>query len=279
MRPITVTGLFLYPLKSARGVEVQEVSVTDRGFAHDRRFMIVDSAGEFLTQRSHPSLCLVEVEIRGDVLVIAAPGAGRLEVPLVPTAGERRAVSVWGDAVAALSLGRDAAAFFERFLGAPCELVYMPDTSMRPVDPDRPERGDHVSFADRYPVLVISEASLADLNRRLETPLPMDRFRPNLVVSGCDPFAEDAWGEVAIGEVVFHAAKPCGRCVITTVDQRTGARGKEPLATLATFRKQGGEVVFGQNLLLRGRGVLRAGDRVLPPAWVGTPRSQVPPLG
>lgn len=268
MDQVTVSRIHLYPLKAARGLTVTEADVGDRGFVHDRRFMVVDDRGRLLTQREHPALALLRAEIQGEALVLEAPGAGRAEVPLRPRDGARRRVQIWSDTCDALSVGLDAADLLRRYLDVPCELVYMPDETIRPVDPDYAAPGDRVSFADAFPFLLISEASLADLNERLRQrdmpQIPMDRFRPNLVVTGCAPYAEDSWDEIAIGGVVFRAVKPCDRCTVTTVNQRTGVPGREPLATLATYRREPGGIMFGQNLIHRGRGVIRVGAAV---AW------------
>lgn len=206
-------------------------------------------------------MCLVSVAVEPDRLRITAPGRPDLEVPLNVDEG-RRQVEVWRDTVAAVSAGPMAARWLSTFLGEDCELIRMPETTVREVDPDVAGPGHRVAFADAYPLLVVSEASLADLNLRIEEPLPMDRFRPNLVVTGCPPFAEDGWRRIRIGDVEFVGVKPCARCSIPTVDQMTGKRGKEPLATLAHYRRRGREVLFGQNIVHVGTGVIRVGDPV-----------------
>lgn len=264
MHSVSLSGLYIYPIKGARGIQVDAAEVTARGLQHDRRFMVVDAAGDFITQRTHPSLSQVSVRVHGDELAVEAPGAGTLAVPLHPRAGEPRRVRVWDDRCDALALGAASSRFFERALGVPCELVYMPDDSVRPVDPDYAKSDEQVGFADAFPFLLISQASLDDLNTRLDTPVPMNRFRPNLVVEGCAPFAEDGWGPFAINEVIFRGVKPCARCIVVTVDQETGHKGKEPLSTLARFRTQDKKVMFGQNLIHRGHGVIRVGAPLLP---------------
>jgi hypothetical protein len=257
-----VSHLVVYPIKSARGIAVGEARLTDRGFEHDRRFLITHPEGRFITQREHPTLALLRVEINGDRLVLASPSSGRLEVPLRPRSGAPRRVTVWAATCDAISLGDEAARFVTGHLGVPCELVHMPDDSVRLVDDAYAGAGERVGFADGFPFLLTSEASLADLNARLASPVPMDRFRPNLVVTGSAPFDEDRWRSLAIGEVTFRVAKACDRCQITTVDQATAERGIEPLATLAGFRAEGRKVLFGQYLLHAGTGVIRRGDRV-----------------
>ncbi len=257
-----VTGLSIYPVKSCAGIRLERAEVTPSGFANDRQLMVVDPSGEFLSQRSEPRLALVRVSLPdGRTLRMEAPRMDRLEVDLAEDAG-RREVVVWGDRVVAASVGAGADRWVSDLLDRPCALVRMPADSVRPVDPDEAGPGYRVGFADGYPFLLLSEASLDDLNRRLETPLPMDRFRPNLVVDGCPPHAEDGWRRVRIGDVVLRVVKPCARCAVTTVDQATGERGREPLATLATYRLAGGKVMFGQNLVPETVGVIVEGDPV-----------------
>jgi len=224
--------------------------------------MVVDGEGRFISQRRHPELARVRVELEPAGLRVRAPGMPVLTIPADGPGAERRRVTIWNDRCAAVSAGTEAAAWFGEILGLRCELVRMADNEVRQVDRRFARVGEIVGFADAFPFLMLSEASLADLNRRLEKPVPMNRFRPNLVVSGCPPHAEDTWKRLAIGGVVFRVAKPCARCVITTVDQETGAGGPEPLRTLAAYRRDGNRVLFGQNLVHEGEGTLRAGDVV-----------------
>jgi uncharacterized protein YcbX len=177
--------------------------------------------------------------------------------------GALRPVRVWQDRVMACA-HPDGSAWFSQFLGAPHELVYMTDAEQRPVNPARARAGDIVSFADGYPFLLISEASLADLNARLQKPIGMERFRPNIVISGTEPFAEDDYAEVSLGAITFRGVKRCDRCVVTTIDPLTGEAGKEPLRTLAQYRLEDQRVWFGMNLIHDGDGVLRVGDPVTP---------------
>jgi len=205
----------------------------------------------------------VRTEVGGDWLQLEAPGMSPLEVPIEREPGPTVRVSVWKDESAALDEGRTAAEWFSAYLESSARLVRLANDDARPLGAPSAQPGDRLSFADAYPFLLLSEASLDGLNRRLSLPLPMDRFRPNIVITGCGPHAEDRWRLVRIGEVDFRVAKPCARCVITTTNQRTGERGREPLRTLATYRLQDGEVLFGQNLVHGGRGVIRVGDRVV----------------
>ncbi len=262
MTAIVVSALFVYPVKGTRAVPLAEAEVGDRGFVDDRRFLIVDPAGKFLTQRTLPRLALIAGTIAGETLWLDAPGMAPLEVSRRPWGGPARSVEVWGDSCAAWSLGVRPAEWVSRFLGSPCELVFMPEASERPVDPALAPEGARVSFADGFPFLLTSTSSLAELARR-GADVPMSRFRPNLVIDGAAPFAEDQWRAVRIGGVRFRLAKPCGRCSVTTVDQDSAVvAGLEPLRTLATFRRQDGEVMFGSNLVHEARGTVRVGDQV-----------------
>jgi uncharacterized protein len=260
---IRLTGINLYPIKSARGIPLDQGEVDEFGLKHDRRFMLVDPSGEFITQRTHPRMALIAPELSDGHLRVNAPEMPPLELPLDPRPTVVTRVTVWNDACDATWLGEPAAQWFSDFLGRSCSLVHMPVQTRRPTNPAYDSTGSRVSFADAFPFLIISEESLADLNRRLAEPLPMNRFRPNLTVAGAGPYAEDGWSRIEIGTLALNVVKPCSRCVITTTDQVTTARGREPLRTLATYRNLGGKVMFGQNAVHQGIGRLRLGDPVL----------------
>jgi len=224
--------------------------------------MLIGDDGRFLSQREHHQLALVRVEIDENKLRLEAPGMSPLEVGLEGAVGPACRVQVWDDECAAVAEGEDAARWFSKHLGCPVRLVRMASDNARPLGSSTAQPGDQVSFADGFPFLLVSAASLDGLNRRLSLPVPMDRFRPNIVIEGCEPHAEDDWSRVRIGEVEFRFVKPCARCVVTTVDQATGERKREPLRTLSTYRTVDGQVLFGQNLVHEGRGIVRVGDPV-----------------
>ena len=260
-----ITELRVYPLKGARGVSVASARVQPRGLAGDRRWMLADDQGHFLQQRVLPQMAGLGARIVADgVLQVSADDHATLTVP-VPSGSERLTVTVWGDQVHAADAGSEAAGWFSTVLGVPCRLVYMDAAARRPVDPKYGLVDADVSFADTMPLLLASEASLADLNRRLPEAITMDRFRPNVVVDGRQPWAEDRWGRLRIGDVSFQATHPCKRCIVTTIDQRTGtpAADREPLRTLATFRRTDGGVLFGMNLAPRQAGTIRVGDPLI----------------
>jgi len=257
-----LSGVYVYPIKSCGGISLESAELGATGLLHDRRWMLVDEGGGFVSQRRHPRLALISPRITPDRLVISAPGMPDLEVPLEGEPEGRIDVEVWGDLQRGAPVGGYADRWFSRFLDAGCRLVRKPDDDVRPVDSAYARSGDQTSFADGFPLLLISEASLEDLNARLESPVPMNRFRPNLVVRGGGPYVEDGWEEVRVGDAVFRVAEACPRCAITTVDQESGERGKEPLRTLATYRKAQGEVWFGRNLIHTSLGTVSVGDPV-----------------
>lgn len=268
-----VAGLYLYPVKSLRGCAVPAVEVDDLGFAGDRRFLVVDDTGRFVTQRTLPHMALVDARLAGGLLTLSADGAGAVAVPTTPDpVAPLRTVSIWKhDSLLAEDCGPDAARWLSDFLGQSLHLVRIGPAFRRAVLKQAARPGDLYAFADGSPILVTSEASLADLNDRIQEnggePVPMDRFRPNLVLADCAPFAEDTASILRIGDVTLRHAGKSDRCIVTTTDQRTGARGKEPLRTLATFRRDPAldptAVYFGVNFINETkRGTIRLGDQV-----------------
>jgi len=265
---LTVSELNIYPVKGLKGIALEEAHVTPRGLENDRRWMVVDAQGTFLSQRSVPKRATVWTELYDDALALSAPDMDVVEVPLAAQDGEPVRVVVWRSVCDAVAVSPAADAWLSEYLGAPCRLVHMPESTRRCSNPDYAGPGKLVGFADGYACLATSEASLAELNDRLaaqgQRALPMNRFRPNIVVAGGTAWAEDTWREVGIGSAFFRAAKPCGRCQVTTTDQTTGeVRGPEPLATLATYREHPEfGIMFGMNWVVELAGVMRVGDAV-----------------
>lgn len=276
-----VTGLTTYPLKGGAGQPATTVEVEERGLAWDRRWMLVDEEGTFLSQRQLPALATIAAQVSGDGGELrlshlhadnGAPRSSEIVVPVAsPRSAPRRRVRIWRDELGAVVCPPEAGRWASEILGRPCELVFMPEDVRRPVNPRFARSAEIVSFADAYPVLLIGEGSLVDLNARLGeaggavAAVPMNRFRPNVVVSTVEPFAEDGWGELEIGAAVrLCGVKACGRCAVPTVDQQTGERrGPEPIRTLAHYRRLGGDgVFFGQNLLVLRPGRVTLGDPV-----------------
>lgn len=261
--PLILSALFQYPLKSARGRALDSAEVGPRGLAGDRRWMLVDDSGKFLSQREHGVMALIDIQPVTEALwQVQAPGQPPLHLP-VP-AGACRPVRVWRDDTEGQPAHDAANAWFSAVLGMPVTAVYMPDRVQRAVDTQYAQAGDTVSYADGFPLLLIGESSLADLNARLRRPVSMRNFRPNLVVRGAPAFAEDAWQQICIGDCVFDVVKPCSRCVLTTRDPDSGEADpdREPLRTLAGYRRREGGVMFGQNLIPRRTGRLTPGMTV-----------------
>lgn len=258
MTGLSLKSLYRYPVKSLRGLECRSLAVGARGFRLDRHWMVVDAGNGFLSQRQQPRMSLVDARLDADErLHLAAPGMPDLAVG--DGGIEHVEVTVWRDQVTAKLVDPAADAWLSAFIGQPCRLVYLPDDVRRAVDPEYAQPSDQVGFADGFPFLLISQASLDDLNGRLPEALPMLRFRPNLVVDGCAPYAEDAWRQIRIGDIGFRVAKPCSRCPIPTIDFSTGERGAEPLRTLMDYRRRDNRVYFGQNLLHDSGGRLEVG--------------------
>lgn len=260
---ITVSALTYYPVKACRGVETASAYVERMGLQRDRRMMVVTPGGGFLTQREYPRLALVAPALSGDLLTLSAPNFDSLQIEIQRT-GAPRLVNIWGSKnVHAVDQGEEAAAWFSEWLGAPVRLVHFAEGYLRKVNPEYAiNADDHTGFADGYPILIVSEESLQDLNARLDFPVPMNRFRPNLVVRGGEPFAEDGWKRIRIGGVDLALVKPCPRCVVTTIDKETLEKDKEPLKTLNAYRKHELGAIFGMNVIPLNEGKIAIGMEV-----------------
>ncbi|MEO4046463.1 MOSC domain-containing protein [Pseudomonas sp. CAU 1711] len=258
-----LSALYRYPLKSARGESLSSSPLEALGLAGDRRWMLVEpESGRFLTQRLLPQMSqLTALYNAAGGLSLSAPGFGSLEVALPQPDADLRGVTVWRDSLRVPDAGDAAAEWLSAFIGRPCRLVQVPEARARQVDTGYARPGDRVAFSDGFPLLLIGQASLDDLSARVGRPLQMLRFRPNLVIEGSAPYAEDGWKRIRIGELEFEVAKGCSRCILTTIDPQTGERSadREPLTTLKSYREREGDVYFGQNLLPRGVGELRVG--------------------
>jgi uncharacterized protein YcbX len=263
---VRVTGLFRYPIKSCRGQSLAEADFDARGITHDREFVVVTPQGKFLTQRQVPRMALIAPELTAGGLQVEAPGMEPIRFER-RCEGDRLAVEIWKDEAGGVDQGDAIAGWLSTYLGQPVRLARMAEDHVRQVDQQYARPEDQTGFSDGYPVLLVSEESLAELNRRLtergEAALPMDRFRPNIVVAGGGvPNDEDSWGDIRIGGMTLHGVKLCARCAITTTDQQTAAVGKEPLRTFAGYRKFHRGVMFGQNMTFDGTGSIAVGDGV-----------------
>jgi hypothetical protein len=260
-----VTSLHLHPIKGCRARTVTRVEIDRLGVVGDRRLMLVDADGGFLSQRGDPKLATIAPELDGSLLTVRHDGVAPLELELDPDGPVRR-VTIWSSRVDAVDQGDTAAAWFSAVIGRAIRLVWFSGPARRPIDPKFTPRPDaETAFTDGYPLLVVVQESLADLNGRLRHPVPMSRFRPNVVVSGGTPWCEDEWRALALGTLACDAVKPCARCEVPTVDQATGDRHpeQEPLRTLASFRtRRPFGAIFGQNVVPRTPGYVEVGDPV-----------------
>jgi uncharacterized protein len=261
---IQVSRLFIYPIKSLGGISLQTVKLEPRGFALDRRWMLVDENGNFLSQRTKPSMALLQPSITdaGIEVIHQQYPSQKIVIPFLPTVKKTLRVTVWDDNCEALEMDDNINTWFSEQLQQTCKLVYMHDNSMRQVDMRYAPQNAITSFSDGYPVLLLSEESMLDLNSRLEVELPINRFRPNLVIKGCLPYEEDTMAKIKIGDLELLGVKLCSRCVMTTINQQTAEQQKEPLKTLAGYRNKNNKIYFGQNVLYQQVGNISVGDEV-----------------
>ncbi|MGD9684568.1 MAG: MOSC domain-containing protein [Candidatus Obscuribacterales bacterium] len=261
---IRVTAINLFPVKSLGGIALSRAEIDHRGLLLDRAFMVVKPDGNFLTQREIPKMSLVEVEVLSfetGSIKLSAPGMAPITIGGYRAETPTSTVTVWGDDCQAVDQGDEAGAWLSAFLARDCRLVRMADSHRRSVRHDGEEQNT-IAFQDGYPLLIISEASLRDLNERLPEPVLMNRFRPNIVIEGCQAFQEDSFKSIRIGSIHFDLLEPCARCTVTTIDQATAGRGQEPLRTLSSYRQKDNKVLFGMNAVHRDSGVVKVGDLV-----------------
>ncbi|MDD1609897.1 MAG: MOSC domain-containing protein [Methylococcaceae bacterium] len=258
----TLSDIIIYPVKSLAGIHLTQWQVTKTGFQYDRKWMLIDNQGQFLSQRRLPKLALISTALTDNQLILSAPNQQDLVLPLVPTDGDVIVSTIWHDQCAARSVSREVDGWFSNFLAVDCRLVYLPTEINRIVDNRYAQTSDHVAFADGFPFLLISENSLVSLNQAMQLNLTMNRFRPNLVIADCPSYAEDSWREIRIGDIDFRLPKPCSRCAVPTIDPDTAQTGKEPLTTLNRLRKWQNKVYFGQNAIHNQSGTLTVGDNV-----------------
>jgi hypothetical protein len=263
MSQLTLSEIYIYPVKSLGGISIDSSTVEERGLKYDRRYLLVDENEMFMTQRDFPQLAFLKLSFSEDGFkVLNTQNKSHTIVPFEFDSKENISVTIWDDVCKAVKLGNDLDDWFSNAIGKKCSLVYMPNDEKRIVEKKYINDEHIVSFADAYPYLIIGQSSLDDLNARLENPIPMNRFRTNFVFTGGNPFEEDNWSDFKIGDVNFKAVKPCARCVITTTNQDTAERSSEPLKTLSSYRKFDNKVMFGMNLVCRQTGSITVGNKI-----------------
>ena len=262
---LKVIGLFIYPVKSLKGIGLEVSEVGNKGLKWDRRWMLVDQNNRFLSQREFPVLAKLKTGISDKYLTIESfENQEFLKISLDDFPIEKTKVKVWDDELEALVYAKDVNQWFTERLGIEVRLVFQPEESIRPIDEKYAVTGDEeTSMSDGYPILIIGEKSLEFLNSKCPENIVMERFRPNIVFEGGEAHIEDTFGAFQIGDVKLHGVKPCARCVMTTINPNTLEKTKEPLATLSTYRKSGNKILFGQNVVIHKAGVIRVGDRLL----------------
>nr|WP_315417975.1 MOSC N-terminal beta barrel domain-containing protein [uncultured Pedobacter sp.] len=269
MNTFFLSGLYVYPIKSLGGISLEKAQLEEKGLQYDRRWMLVDEEGIFITQRKYFELALLAVNINNGKLIISHKinSNQSISFDLQEDNGIQIPVVIWNDTTFGTEVNTGVSDWFSDFLKFKVKLVKMPVAEKRMVDPRYASNNEVVSFADGYPCLIIGQSSLDGLNEKLENPIKMDRFRPNFVFTGGEPHIEDCFKDFQIGQVLFSAVKPCARCVLITIDQQTGEKGQEPLRTLAGYRTVGKKILFGQNLLHQQSGVISVGDELKVMTW------------
>jgi uncharacterized protein YcbX len=261
MTEVKLSEIWIYPVKALGGISLSSAKVLPKGLEYDRRWMLVDENDIFLTQRKYPKLALFKSAFEKNKLMISFD-RDQIELPFNVGRQPGLQAKVWDDTVTTFEVNPTISNWFSERLDIKCKLVFFPEENPRPVDQAYSVNQDHTSLSDGFPFLIIGQPSLDDLNSRLEESIPMNRFRPNFVFTGGAPYAEDQWREFAIGTNRFVAVKPCGRCVVPTINQDTGERSAEPLKTLSTYRNRNGKVHFGQNVIAKNHGEVHVGDLI-----------------
>ncbi len=257
-----LSGIFVYPVKSLSGIKVSNWQVNAKGLLHDRKWMLIDNQHQFLSQRKIPKMCLIKTQLTDSELTLSAEGYDCFSLPINPCDGETCNTTIWKDSCPAKTTSKQANQWLSDFLGIQCQLVYQPDNVVRSVDPHYAKKTDQVNFSDGFPFLIVSEASMNALNSEMNLQLGVERFRPNLVISECEAYAEDSWREISINNIAFRLPKPCSRCAVPTINPATAEKSKEPLRTLNRIRKWNKQVYFGQNALHNNLGELSVGNKV-----------------
>lgn len=264
MHDYFLSGIFIYPVKSLPGISLEIAEVKEKGFANDRRWMLVDSTNNFITQRFFPQMVFIKVEIVNDKLkfISRRNQIEPLEINISDQPQKFTRVRIWDDIVDAVEYSKEINSWFSKVIETDCKLVYMPNSTKRLTSTKYFDESKSVSFADGYPYLIIGEESLRNLNSKLNESIKMSQFRPNIVFRGGIAHDEDNWKNIKIGRLKFTVGKPCARCVITTINPNSGLKNKEPLATLSKYRNFDGKVMFGQNAIANTEGTIKLGDKI-----------------
>jgi uncharacterized protein len=257
-----LSEIWIYPVKSLGGIRLTSAQVMEKGLRYDRRWMLVDENNVFMTQRDIHKMALFKLSFQREGFKIQFKNDSiflpfQHQVIDAPIHTE-----IWDDKVTTQEVSHEYSEWFSQRLEMKCRLVFFPEGNSRAVDPDYKINEENVSLADGYPLLIIGQSSLDDLNKRMVDPVPMNRFRPNLVFKGGEPYEEDLWKGFTVGKNRFIGVKPCARCILTTVNQDTGEQGREPLLTLSRYRRVDTKIFFGQNVLAIDHNEIHEGDEI-----------------
>jgi len=261
---LQVSELYIYPIKSLGGIKLEKAPVTDRGFEYDRRWMLIDDNNKFISQREHAVMALLKTDLTSNFITVTnTANNNSIEIPLVPLKQGIVSAEIWDDICMAQLVSDKADKWFTDILGINARLVYMPDDTKRFTNPKYTPAGKLTSFSDSYPFLLIGQSSLDDLNKRLSNSLPINRFRPNIVFTGGEPYMEDTLDSFIIGDIPFNGVKLCARCNVITIDQNNASSAKEPTKTLASYRRKNNNIYFGQNVVHSATGSISVGDELI----------------
>jgi len=257
-----IHSLHVYPIKSCQGIDLKSAELTPTGFSYDRHWMLVDKQGQFLTQRQLPQMALIKPELTANSLIVSHDSSGQIEIPLLGDDRNRKLVNIWNDRCNAAIVSTQASQWFSTVLDTDCDLVFMPPSETRQVDQNFSEKGQIVGFADGFPLLLLSLASIDLLNEKMQQKIKIDRFRANIIIDGCTAHAEDHWSSLTVNGIVIRLPKPCSRCVIPSIHQHTAEKHPAVLKTLASYRRREGKVYMGQNGLHLSNGQIDVGQPV-----------------
>ena len=264
---ISISALYVYPVKSLAGIKLEQSQLSEFGLHNDRRWLIVDEDGLFMSQRTTPKMATIQTALKDNGLILSHQDK-EIKVPKASNESRSMPVTVWSDNLNAQLLSQEVDEWLSKVLGKACHLVYMPKSAERQIDKDFSQDKQYFSFADAFPILLVSQASIDDLNQRLEKQVNINRFRPNIVVDGIAAFAEDLWSDFTINEIEYHMAKPCSRCIMPSINQANGIQDNvKLLSVLNKYRKFDKKIKFGVNILYKdlskvNNQYIRVGDTI-----------------
>lgn len=257
-----IHSLYVYPIKSCQGIRVETAELVDTGFKYDRHWMLIDKQGRFLSQRQCADMARIKTHLGPETLSVSSDECNFLSIPIDSDNGKRTTVQIWSDTCEAAGVSAQVSEWFSDFLHTECDLVFLPHEIKRSIDKDYAQPGQSVGFADGFPLLILSLASIDMLNNQLQEKVDVDRFRANIVIDGCEAHAEDQWTQISVNDIDINLVKACSRCVIPSIHQQTAQKHPDLLKTLASYRRQDGKVYVGQNAIHQTNGNISVGQTI-----------------